>query len=330
MERSRSIDTARGLAVILMITYHILVWLVRTSDRALFFRTIQVMATYFAPAMFFILTGVTLSFSYLSRRAKGQPVKEITIHVLKRYGGLIAIGIVLNIIVWGPGSFWLWDVLEMIGLCNIIAYFLLLIPADWGLLAGGAAGLSLYVLLMNISIPHSVAVVIENPLMGTFPLGPFLFFTIVGVISGKRMLQIMQHETGSSVCKECFTGGAVLVLVSIAAHLLGLSIDRYPVTISYVAFASGITILVVGVLFWWQDIKKYPVPAGRFITIYGRNALNIYIAHYLIYRVYRFADIGRRFHLWPSVAITVIILLIIPAIIVYIKPEAPRPIEGKT
>lgn len=115
--------------------------------------------------------------------------------------------------------------------------------------------------------------------------------------------------------------GIALVIVSVAAHFLGLPIARYPVSLSYVPFASGVTILIVGALFWWEDVKDFAVPAGRFIIIYGQNALNIYIGHYLVYRVYRFMDIGRIFRFWPSLAATFVILLIIPAIVLYIKPS---------
>lgn len=303
-----------------MLAYHFLVWLLEVSARGHLFRTFQILGTFFAPAIFFFITGVTLSFSVMHRQFEGRSNKEVGWHVLKRYGGLILLGFLLNVVVWGYRSFWLWDVLEMIGLCNIIAFLALLSSSDLVLLLVGSTGLASYFLIRNITFPPLLEAILHNPLKGTFPLGPFLFFTVVGAVFGRRIIGIIRDEKEARGCRICFQVGGVLLAVSLLMHVLGLTITRYPVSLSYMAFATGVVLLVLGSLFYWQDVKEKKSVLLLPIMVYGRYALSIYVGHYLVYRLAHLLGLGRELLLWSSLIVSGVLFVAIFVLIIYVRP----------
>lgn len=313
-----------------MLAYHFLVWLLKTSARGYFFRVVQISATFFAPAMFFIITGMTLSFSVMRRRLQGDSTGLISVYVLQRYGGLMLIGFLLNVIIWGYKSFWIWDVLEVIGLSNILAFlvFVFLSSSDIVLLLVGSLGLASYYLILNVHLPPFWEAILHNPLKGIFPFGPFLFFTLLGVIFGRRIINIVRDEKEVTVCNLCLQSGGTLLLLSLLLYISGIAITRYPVSVSYILFVTGITLLALGLLFWWQDVRGSRILLLRPIIVYGRYALAIYIGHYLAYRIFAFLDLGRRLFLWSSVAASTVLFVIIFGVTIYIKPGAWGEVVG--
>lgn len=319
--KTKSIDSLRGVAVILMLFYHFLVWLLEISARGHFFRGVQVLATFFAPATFFIVTGVTLALSVMRQQYEGKSSKAIGLHVLQRYGSLILIGFVLNAIVWGYRSIWIWDVLEVIGICNILAFLALLSSMDLVLILTGLLGLGSFYLVRSIHLPPLVEAILHNPLNGTFPIGPFLVFTVAGVIFGRRFIHAIRSREPNKAWMLCLKVGIILLLGGLILHMVGVPIARYPISISYLSFATGVCLLVLGGLFWWQDFKEYRARLLAPVMIYGRYALSIYIGHYLIYRLFVFAGLGRELFLPQAVIASLVLFVLILGLVVYIRPK---------
>lgn len=182
--KTQSIDTLRGVAVILMLLYHFLVWLLRTSARGDFFFTLRLLATFFAPSTFFIITGVTLTF--------------------------------------------------------------------------------------------------------------------------------------------CLTVSAFALPMSFLLHTLGIQIDRYPPSISYIVLSVGVTLLILAALFWWQDSCGHKTLVLKPIMVYGQYALPIYISHYFVFKIIEIFGLRGQSNLYSSLIISLLFMIIIYFIVVFIAPTARK------
>lgn len=319
--RTRSIDSLRGLAVFLMLAYHFLVWLMVPAARGAFYRVVQVLATFFAPSLFFIITGLTLTLSVVHRQAEGDSNWAIGQHVVQRYGGLMLIGFTLNVVLWGPRSLWIWDVLEVIGLCNVLAFLVMLAQSELVLFAVALAGAGSYYLVRMIEIPALLDPVLHNALRGPFAVGPFLFFTLMGVLFGRRLVDMVRSGRTVRVCPVCVQGGGALLVLSLLMKISGLSITRYPISLSYLVFASGVALLLLSAFFWWQDVKGKRAILLAPMMVYGRYALAIYIGHYLVYRLGSVLGLLGGLQLASAVLVSGALFAGILGFVVYVKPS---------
>jgi uncharacterized membrane protein len=126
-DRFWEVDAARGLAILMMISFHTLFDLnyFGITGFALYSGTLGIFA-YSIGTIFLLLVGIGLSISYSRNRAK-RTAQELRIKYLTRGLFVFGLGLVITVatyVVVGPG-FIIFGVLHCIGLSIILAYPLL-------------------------------------------------------------------------------------------------------------------------------------------------------------------------------------------------------------
>lgn len=123
INRFWEIDILRGIAIILMIIYHILYDLnyfniYKTNFDTFFFEIYK----YGAASIFVILVGVSLSLSYGRIRNK-KNVKEVYFKFLKRGLSIFAMGLIITLVslLYIPEGFIIFGILHFIGIAIILA-----------------------------------------------------------------------------------------------------------------------------------------------------------------------------------------------------------------
>lgn len=278
--RLESIDILRGLAVLLMLYYHFVRWLMRGSERTSVLAIGNIPLTDLAPIIFFMVTGLTLFISVSRRRAKGVPRREITRHIVKRYLLLMVGGLLLDLVVWGPAHLAFWDVLEAIGLTNILAY---LIIAYWTestpvlLAIGGLGYLSVFVL--EGILPGWTPGIFKNMLVGTFPIGPYLMYVLVGIVIGQALVRSAASGRERTFAGIAFGISAGALLLGLALQKMGFTLERYPPVASFVLFTLGGTISLFALFFWLKELRPAPPRWLNPLKLFGERAIYIYVGH---------------------------------------------------
>lgn len=291
--RIASVDQFRGFAIISMIFVNYLAlftaapgWFRHTDGAGLNF------ADLVAPYFVFII-GLMYARSYRSRvRRSGLHLTRI--HFLKRYAFLIIIGAVMSgvgfvavhtalrfspetvartagdhdVSAWASSILY-WGVLQAIGAAGIIT-LLFIGFRSWVRFLGGCILLIIYHLFLKLAGTDSVLRFAHGGPLGSLGWGTLLLFS---TILGDKL---------ESHCKKTavfwFLGFGIFLAGSgfFLGELLPLSKDL--VSISYVFTSTGLCSLTFLVFFLLVDCASFRFPH---LTLLGRNALILYIAHEL-------------------------------------------------
>ncbi len=265
--------------------------------------------------LFLFLAGVSMPYSFASRKSRGATKREIFLHALKRMIILVILGMLVNrILELNPENLRFASVLGRIGVAWFAAAMIVLnsrikwqVVWFWGLLV-------LYCLLMLlVPVPGYGAGVltpegnlsgfIDRLLMpGTLYMGvmdpegilstiPAVSTALLGVFAG----HLLRLETKSLT-------GMKKALVIIAAGVAGLLLGKlwglfFPInknlwTSSFVLYAGGWSLILLGIFYLVIDVWRLRKWAFFFAVI-GMNSITIYV---LQFRILKF-DLIRDFFL---------------------------------
>ena len=246
--------------------------------------------------LFLFIIGVVLPFSLARRKEQGQESWRLYLHILKRSLILILLGSiprgVLNFERWPM----LGGVLEHIGVCYFFAT-LLVMHTKWRTRAIIVpAFLVLYWLaLILIPVPgYGRGVLTEEGSLGSYIDRFFISGNVwnegpTSVLSGVAI--ILWGSLAGEWLRSNRSGNrkaAALALAGVAGlglgYLWGFSlpmIKRVLWTSSYVTFACGWSMLLLGTFYWVIDVKGYRKWAFFFIVI-GMNAITIYFLQQIV------------------------------------------------
>jgi predicted acyltransferase len=248
--------------------------------------------------LFLIIAGLVLPLSVTKRLEKGESKMSIFIHVAKRSGLLILLGLIYNKLLDFSG----WDamrwsgVLQRIGICYFFAG-LLVLNTKWRTQAIIAVLIPIlfWAALMLIPVPGYGAGVLtmegslnsyidQSLLPGLFLRNrnlldnenilstlPAIAITLAGVLAGHWL------RTNNSPNRKA-AGLAAAGLISLLIGYLWALV--FPVikilgTSSYVMLATGYSLLLVALFYWIIDVKGYKKWAFFFVVI-GVNPITIY------------------------------------------------------
>jgi uncharacterized membrane protein len=317
------IDGLRGIAIILMVINHTSRdWLDLSMGWGRYY-TAYLSLLLPAP-IFLFLVGFVLPISFRRHRPAFGPS---LLGFARRGLGIIAGGLLLNVIVFSGDPWWSGGVLQTIGLSII-----LIAPALWIMNRPGArwvvAGLGalLYVAYAWM-YPDLTVWVKDHRLVGRilfwdFPPWPWVGAALVGLSVGWSWLDARQRGTAAEVrwfTVAALAGAGCLIAFGLYEGLLhtgdhisfkrDLMLNRHWTPAgSTLLFIIGMLALLLPFTYWVMEIRK--VPLG-WLVILGQTALVLYFIHQVIELTIVSQWLGFRFNHWAFYSIANVLLIVL-------------------
>jgi len=251
---------------------------------------------------FLFIVGVSMAFSFSSRRKHGESRLQLMAHVLKRAAILFAIGVLLN---GFPNQYHLAririeGVLQRIALCYLFSSVLIL-RLDWRgqVFAILACLVGYWVLMRFVPVPgfgvptHAIPLLDPNRNLAAWldrklfmghlyegtrdPEGvlstiPAIATTLIGVLAGEWL------RSGASARRKVAWMLALGVVGVVAGKVFNpwFPINKKLWTSSYALFTGGLAVVCLAVCYWLLDIKQR---RGRWtmpVLVLGTNAIAAY------------------------------------------------------
>ncbi len=258
--------------------------------------------------------GVSMSFSFASRMARGGSRRDLWRHVALR--ALIIYGLGLFMAAYPRfdfGTVRLVGVLARIGLVYLVAGTLVLFLSRRAVFAVMLALLAGYWALMSwvhvpgfgagdLSPEGNLAAHLDRLLLGVHmwsggggvydPEGllstvPAVASTLAGLFAGDFLRSV--HHGPSDAASTGTTASLRMLIAGFALVLAGLVWDRFfPInkplwTSSYVAYTTGWAMMTLAALYWLIDVRArrgWALP----LVVYGMNAITVFVASGLVAR----------------------------------------------
>jgi hypothetical protein len=267
--RLDALDRFRGAALVAMLLHHLCQWMTGDARAVLPGWTGFALTDVAAPA-FFVAAGASCSLLVASRQRRGLGPLAITGVVLRRYGLLVPIGMLLHGVLWGPSlSF---GVLQALGV-TVVAGALVAALLPGRLLTFGAVAALVAGVLVERSVsgqPDWMAVEFWG---GTFPALTYLGFVLVGMAAVR---------SGRFVDRRWAAGAAVVGIGAVLAMLVGgLVPARYPGDVGLVVpgLAGSAVLYALCQARWPARLRGL----DRVLRDAAAHTFGIFIAHYGIY-----------------------------------------------
>lgn len=285
-DRDKTIDTLRGLAIFTMVAANMAA-LVLAEPHPFWFR----LYGSFAAPLFILLAGMMVA---LTTQTKGHRLKYFVIRGVM----IIAVGVLIDVLIWNIYPFMTVDVLYLIGISLPLAYLFLRMNT----LSRWVIVISIFLvtpILQNIlgytDYPTEFylwgeqTVAVENQtnifnhwvVDGWFPIFPWIVFSLIGVNLANLRWKDKSYTTfGKNAI--FLIGIGILVFGGIIwwfypGSLLvreGYSELFYPPTVGYVISSIGLIIILFSIIDWRPSIIIY-----KPLQALGESALFMYILH---------------------------------------------------
>lgn len=301
--RDYSLDILRGIAVIFMIFHHVVTWLYTGSIRDIITIIGRISVGDIAAPIFFTVCGMSLYYSINAMQAKHLGTVNILKKLAQRNIRLYFTGLVLGLVAFGRASFFYWGVLQSLAAAGFLIGVMYLLPARRTvLLFTGFLSLAAYYFFHPYAylLPAKLARI----LLGDFSLVLLTGFLSIGLFMATYVL------TGNYKPPTIAAVGLSFMALGLLGHFTGFLITRFPASPSYIIFVVGLTLLMYATLLFVKTDGAYVYPA----VWAGRNALNIFVLHYLIYVYAKYAGLLGSFNgpysVLVALAVTVFFLLL--------------------
>ncbi|MDE2804533.1 MAG: DUF5009 domain-containing protein [Gemmatimonadota bacterium] len=260
---------------------------------------------------FLFAVGVSLSFSFAARTARGDSRRDLWTQVVRR--ALVIYGLGLFMAAF-PGfdlaTVRLVGVLARIALVYLVAGTLVLCLSRRAVCAVMLALLFGYWALMawvpvpgfgpgDLSPEGNLAAHLDRMILGVHmwsggggvydPEGllstlPAVSTTLSGLFTGDYLrVRRAAGDSGLGPPRHLAAAGAVLVLAGLVWDIL-FPINKPLWTSSYVLFTTGWALVVLASLYWLIDVRGWRAWARPFL-VYGMNAITVFVASGLVAKV---------------------------------------------
>lgn len=291
--RYHAIDVVRGLAIMIMVPANMAAG-AYAEPHALWFRVFSS----FAAPLFIGVSGMMIS---LSRK----PNEDEGTRYLKRGAMLLAVGAVLDAVVWQLVPFVAFDVLYLIGIACPITYSFTRLrfrwQVTWIILILAATPVSQVVFGYSLApVDHQFAG-IPDPSLGTVPITPTSILRHLVIDGWFPLLPWMAVMFGGAVCGSILradgeergyarlrTGTVVLLASGTTLWILfpgdhavraGYSEMFYPPTVGFVMTGFGLMLAILGMVRRKSHTLFYAP-----IRWLGEASLAMYILHFVLIR----------------------------------------------
>ena len=298
--RLKSLDIFRGLTIVLMLFVNFqdsFPGIYRPFEHSYWDGC--TVADMIFPCFLFIV-GVTTHLSISARRKRGATDKEIVLHILRRGGILIALGLFLNAFPFMPAErlthFRFYGVLQRIGAAYIIAALLGLRTTarqQIGIIAGVLVGYWLTMRAYSLDIPTATlaaridAYVMQGHLpkkgfdsMGILATFPAAMTAMMGMLCGQWLQSGKKLEV--QVLGMAGVGSAAIVAGLLWDQVF--HINRVLWSSSFTVYTGGIAALTLAICITLVDIFEY-TRWGKPFVIFGSNPIAAYVGSTMMMHV---------------------------------------------
>jgi predicted acyltransferase len=246
---------------------------------------------------FLFIAGVSMTFSFATRKAGGANQSELLRHTVRRAGVIFLIGFLLAFTPYfNIGTVRIMGVLQRIALCYAVAgvVYLYLAPRMRWIVIGGAL-VGYWLLMTFVPVPGygagdlspegNLAAYIDRALMkghlwranwdpeGLLSTIPAIATTLIGTFVGE-WLRI--KTTWKNRVIVLALGGAVAMVVGWSLHPF-FPINKALWTSTYVIFTAGYAMIVLAACYWLIDVMQWRAWSKPFL-VFGMNAILIFTA----------------------------------------------------
>ncbi|KPK93648.1 hypothetical protein AMJ80_05810 [bacterium SM23_31] len=250
--------------------------------------------------LFLFIVGASMPFSISKRLQRGDSRKELYIHIIQRTLTLLILGLIFNgLLDLDFSNFRYAGVLQRIALCYFFAALIVMNTRIRGLAIFTGAILLLYwAAMMLIPVPGygagvltpegSLSAFIDQYALpgrlyyrfgdneGILSTLPAISTTLLGALSGHWL---RSSFTQSIKVLGLFAAGIVCLFLGWIWNFV-FPINKILWTSSYVLYAGGWSLLLLGLFYWIIDVRGWRKWAFPFVVI-GLNPITIYVAQAL-------------------------------------------------
>jgi uncharacterized membrane protein len=225
MQRFWEIDTLRGIAILMMIVYHVLFDLTYFGFTSTDLNALPVLIfLYPIGTLFLLLVGVSLTLSY-NRVKQALDKNQLRIKYLQRGSSIFGLGLIITLVTWvyPHNGYIIFGVLHCIGLSILFGYFFI---------QSRLSALLIGMLCVIIGVFLRVNVTVDFPwllwlgfvpssfyTLDYFPLLPWFGVVLIGIFLGNslyqnntRVFSIKDHSTFIGTRLLCFLGRHSLII----------------------------------------------------------------------------------------------------------------------
>ena len=241
---------------------------------------------------FMFIVGVAIPFATANRLKKGESMKRITLHALKRSGLLLFLGWALYFIAAGKLVFRFQNVLAQLSVTYLAAFLIMNWKTKYQIL------LTL-VLLLLIDLAYRFFPVegFNHPWVNYENLGAWVNLQIEGVNhrtpwATLNVVSTTAHTVWGVLCGKLLMSDKTsrnkiltLVIAGVTSLIIGYSLDWLNITpiikkiatVSFIFASGGWAILALALSYWLIDVMKLFSRGSKFFIIVGMNSIFIYL-----------------------------------------------------
>lgn len=241
---------------------------------------------------FMFIVGVAIPFATANRLKKGESMKKITLHALKRSGLLLFLGWALYFIAAGKLVFRFQNVLAQLSVTYLAAFLIMNWKTKYQIL------LTL-VLLLLIDLAYRFFPVegFNHPWVNYENLGAWVNLQIEGVNhrtpwATLNVVSTTAHTVWGVLCGKLLMSDKTsrnkiltLVIAGVTSLVIGYSLDWLNITpiikkiatVSFIFASGGWTILALALSYWLIDVMKLFSRGSKFFIVVGMNSIFIYL-----------------------------------------------------
>jgi predicted acyltransferase len=241
---------------------------------------------------FMFIVGVAIPFAVANRLKKGQSMRTITHHALKRSFLLLFFGWSLYFIGAGKLVFRFQNVLAQLSVTYLVAFLLMRKSFKFQLIFS-----LLILILIDLAYRFFPVEGFNHPWVNFENLGAWFNNKIEGVDKASEwatlnFVSTTAHTVWGVLCGKLLMSNRspdkkiqILLFWGMSALIIGYSLDFLNVTpiikkiatSSFVFASGGWTILALCLSYWLIDVKKLFLKGSRFFIIVGMNSIFIYM-----------------------------------------------------
>ncbi|MHA1526836.1 MAG: heparan-alpha-glucosaminide N-acetyltransferase domain-containing protein [Promethearchaeota archaeon] len=302
LKRYNSIDTLRGVCMVIMIGGHLWDWWLTTEDYWFFILLKNVFGIWGATGFVFI-SGVSTFISYRhgmkmgNSKDKAFMAQARKLYMLRAFF-ILGIALIYNtciaIAVQNPKWIWTWFVLQTIAVSLIMAWPLLktskIVRIGVAIILFGINQI-LFVLLSpyqgQLNTYGVLYHIFFNPIDQYIILSYFSVF-LIGTVIGETLYEFHQIKDPIEMRKVMKSKLSVFILLGTSIMIFGIVYD-FPLFFEYGTFPSiyyslGLVIILLSILIFIEKLEIITTKERhRFFSFYSYYSFTIYLAHYPLY-----------------------------------------------